>query len=224
MNFGPSGSILLKDEVLILMHIEMQPEPERFYEKVQEKGEAFLASCPRPKGKEWDSHSYWRAIIPDLYNAYLGICVYTCIWTPFDTGWKTVEHFKPKDRYPQEAYQWNNYRFVCGTMNGRKGDYEDVLDPFKLQDGWFIMHFPSLQLKPGRQLKDEEKESVKKTIKRLKLNESACVRGRKDWLMPYLQKEYGFSFLEKRAPFLAHELRRQELIDPDHRMWAAFGK
>jgi hypothetical protein len=204
------------------MYVEMQPEPERFYKKVQKKGEDFLATCPHPNGKEWDRHSYWRKFIPDLYDAYHGICAYTCIWTPFDTGWKTVEHFLPKENYPEEAYKWSNYRFVCGTMNGRKSDYEDVLDPFQLQDGWFEMHFTSLQLKPGKKLNEEAATCVRKTIKRLKLNESACIRGRKDWLLPYLQKKYDISHLEERAPFLAYELRRQKVMDPDHLMWTEF--
>ncbi len=183
-----------------------------------------MAICPHPKGKAWNSHAYWRTVIPDLYKAYHGICAYTCIWTPEDTGWKTVEHFLPKNSYPEEAYKWSNYRFVCGIMNGRKGKSEDVLDPFQIQDGWFEMQFTSLLVKPGKQLNEEKREQVKKTIKCLKLNESTCIRGRMAWLVPYLQKEYPFSHLEKRAPFLAYELQRQDVADPDHSMWTDFKK
>jgi len=98
------------------MPIKMQPEPAHFFERVQKRGEEFLKLHPDVKGNLLKP--YWRAIIPDLYNAYSGICAYTCHWTPYDTGWKTVEHFRPKELYPQEAYLWANYRFVCGTLNG----------------------------------------------------------------------------------------------------------
>src|SRR5207253_3434773 len=93
---GPPGSILPNNEVYVLMPVEMQAEPTHFFTAVQQRGEEFLAQTPHPKEHEWRGRAYWRAIIPDLYDAYSGICAYTCHWTPYDTGWNTVEHFKPK--------------------------------------------------------------------------------------------------------------------------------
>jgi 5-methylcytosine-specific restriction endonuclease McrA len=134
------------------MPVKMQPEPACFYEKVQKKGDAFLAKNPGIRKLP----DYWKVIIPDLYDAYRGICAYTCHWISDDTGWKTVNHFKPKRKYPEEAYRWSNYRLVCGVFNGRKSDYEDVLDPFTLQEGWFVIVFPSLQLKPASHLTEDD--------------------------------------------------------------------
>ena len=124
--------------------------------------------------------------------------------------------------YPQEAYLWANYRFVCGVLNGRKGINEDILDPFTLQDGWFAIHFPSLQLVPGKHLTNTEIASVEKTIKCLKLNDGVCIRARMDWLLPYLKGKYPLDFLEEKAPFLAKELKKQCLDDLKHPMWEAF--
>jgi hypothetical protein len=95
-------------------------------------GKHFLVQNPHPTGRQWRGHEYWTRIIPDLYDAYGGICAYSCHWTPYDTSWKTVEHFKPKSKYPEEAYCWANYRFVCGLLNGCKEDHEDILEPFTL--------------------------------------------------------------------------------------------
>jgi hypothetical protein len=172
----------------------------------------------------WDPAKLENPHEPDLYNAYSGICAYTCHWTPYDTGWKTVEHFRPKELYPQEAYLWANYRFVCGTLNGRKGINEDILDPFALEEGWFTLHFPSLQLMPGKHIKSNESARVEKTIKYLKLNDWICVRARRDWLLPYLRGKYPIDFLAEKAPFLAKELRRQRLEDLAHPMWKTFLK
>ncbi len=202
------------------MHVQKQPEPPHFFEKVQKKGEEFLLQNPHAKGTTLKP--YWRAIIPDLYNAYSGICAYTCHWVSPDTGWPTVDHFKPKETYPQYAYHWDNYRFVCGAVNGRKGKYEDVLDPFTLEDGWFEMHFNSLQLIPGQLLMPIQAEKVLKTIKRLKLNDWPCIQGRKNWLVPYLKEEYPISHLEEKAPFLAKELKRQELDDVNLARWEEY--
>ncbi len=204
------------------MPVKLQPEPPHFFVKVRRPGEEFLLQNPGVKGSKLKQ--YWREIIPDLYDAYGGICAYTCHKVEFDTGAKTVEHFKPKEKYPQDAYRWDNYRFVCSTLNGRKGNHEDVLDPFTLQDGWFIMHFPSLQLRPGQHLSGSENSSVWKTINRLKLNDYTCVRGRRDRLVPYLLGKYPFSFLEEIAPFLARELRRQKFDNVDLPIWMDFKK
>ncbi len=205
-----------------MIPIKMQPEPSHFYEKVQKKGEKFLAQHPEAKGSALEA--YWRSIIPDLYTAYSKICAYSCHWIPEDTGWNTVEHFRPKDLYPEEAYCWANYRLVCGRLNGRKGIHEDVLDPFTLQEGWFTIHFPSLQLIPGRHLAKDDVQKVKQTIDRLNLNDATCIDSRKGWLESYLLKRCNIQLLEERAPFLAKELNRQELTDMNHPMWDAFRK
>lgn len=205
-----------------MIPVKKQPEPRDFYQKVQKKGEKILAQNPHPRGKQLKP--YWRDIVPELYHAYSGICAYTCHWISEDTGSKTVEHFKPKDFYPELAYSWDNYRLVCGTLNGRKGNKEDVLDPFTLQDGWFVLHFPSLQVKPGDNLTRAEAESVMKTIKRLKLNDETCIRGRTSWLKPYILGKYGIDHLEEKAPFLACELKRQNIANIDHAIWEDFKK
>jgi|SRR5579885_493878 hypothetical protein len=203
-----------------MMHIDMQPEPPHFFETVRKKGEEFLLQNPGAKGKKLKP--FWKKIIPDLHTSYSGICAYTCHWIPNDTGSVTVEHFKPKEVYPQYAYCWDNYRLVCGTLNGRKGTFEDVLDPFTLQDGWFILHFPSLQLCPGEHLTSAETEQVKQTIKRLKLNDWTCIRGRQSWLTPYLSGKYDMEHLKDMAPFLARELQRQGFADRNHAVWKEY--
>src|SRR6266849_7343263 len=157
------------------MPIKKQKEPPHFFETVQKPGEEFLAHHPEARGSKL--RAYWREIIPDLHKAYHSICAYTCHWISDDTGWSTVDHFKPKELYPHDAYRWDNYRLVCGRLNGRKGTSENVLDPFTLQEGWFALLFPSLLLTTGKHITEEEAKRVKQTIKILKLNDSTCVSG-----------------------------------------------
>ncbi len=204
------------------MPITLQPEPPDFYEKVQSKGEAFLKKKPDAKGSKFAP--YWREIIPELRDAYSGICAYTCHKIHCDTGSNSVDHFKSKDHYPQDAYKWENYRLVCGTINGRKGKYEDVLDPFTLQEGWFELHFPSLQVIPNANLEKDAMSRVKATIKRLKLNDYICTTGRLERLQPYLNEIYPLSYLQDLAPLLASELKRQNLQNIYLPIWDAFKK
>lgn len=196
-----------------MIHVDKKKEPDDFYERVQRRGEAFLRSR-RPGQKLAD---YWRDILPDLHQEYGYICAYACSWVLQHE--RSVDHFKPKGKYPQYAYHWDNYRLAFASFNQLKGEYEDVLDPFIVQDGWFEIHFPSLQTIPGPHLTATEEQQVLDTIKRLKLAEDPGIRERERWLIPYVREEWDFGFLKKRAPFLAGELKRQGLDDPNHRMW-----
>jgi len=191
--------------------VKPQPAPASFYEKVQQRGEAFLTKIPNPK--DWAGHEYWKDIQKELRDAHSGICAYSCHWIGPCTGSNTVEHFKPKSVYPYFAYNWENYRLVCGKLNGRKGDYEDVLDPFTLQDGWLVIDFPSLIISPGLHLLPIEAKLVHKTIKRLRLNGEDLLEERLEYLRDHCVQDCPFLYLERKAPFLAHELRRQNLVE-----------
>jgi hypothetical protein len=151
-----------------MIRVNQAAEPENFDDRVRRRGLRFLGNPPKkPTVKQWRNHSYWREVGHQLYDAYSGICAYSCHWIPYDTGADTVEHFRPKDTYPAEAYEWSNYRLVCATLNGRKGAFEDVLDPFVIQNGWFIIDFPSMLVKPDSDLDPVLQESVDATIIRL---------------------------------------------------------
>jgi hypothetical protein len=121
--------------------------------------------------------------------------------------------FKDKKTYPQDAYKWANYRLVCGTLNGRKG-VQKVLDPFCIGDGWFALDFPSLLVQPGTHISPSIRKQVEDTIEILGLNdEGTCLQARVNWLRDYIQVPFPFPYLERRAPFLACELKRQDLIE-----------
>lgn len=40
-----------------------------------------------------------------------------------------VEHFKPKDLYPDVVFVWMNYLYACGPCNGPKNNQFSVIDP-----------------------------------------------------------------------------------------------
>ena len=39
-----------------------------------------------------------------------------------------VEHMRPKDLYPEEAFAWSNYVYACGRCNGHKSNHFAVFD------------------------------------------------------------------------------------------------
>lgn len=209
-----------------MIPIEPQPEPPHFEHMVKQPGKAFLEVKSHPTTEEeWKGHNYWKHVARDLYDAYAGICAYSCTWISPTTGISNVEHFRPKSKYPQDAYNWENYRLACWKMNKNKGIYEDVLDPFTLQDNWFVIDFSSLMVFPGDHLTEHDARLVSKTIKRLKLNEDEdCIEERKKWIGDYVTGEITFAHLKKKAPFLASEIERQGYKEKIHPIWAAYKK
>lgn len=106
--------------------------------------------------------------------------------------------------------------------DARKFNFEDVPDPFTLKEGTFEIHFPTFQVIPGRILSTQEINAIKKIIDvRLNLNDTICIDARRDWIKKYLKKG-DMSFLEENAPFLAFELKRQQLDDINHPMWEEY--
>jgi len=192
--------------------VQQQPEPPGFESKVRSKGVAFLQTVPQPKA--WNNREYWRKSLQDLYRAYNGVCAYSAQWMPSTVASPTVDHFIPKSAKPELAYEWDNFRLSCLKMNARKRDFQDILDPFQIEPGWFTLDFPSLLIKVNPALDEPIKSQVRSTIKRLKLNDDDdCVKHRQDWLMPYCKGEITFEFLKKTTPFITYELERQNLVD-----------
>ena len=194
-----------------MIPIKPQPEPIHFNKKVRLKGQKYLSKMGSSTidAAAWKSHSYWRDILPDLHEAYSSICAYCAHWISPGTGDSTVEHFIPKSTNRNLAYEWSNYRLVCGTLNGRKSD-RSILDPFTLQEGWFILDFPSLMIKPNPTLTLQEKALVRNTLDILQLNEDeSFVKLRYKWLMDYCVGSTTYEYFKKHAPFTAYELERQ---------------
>ena len=129
-----------------------------------------------PKSDTWRRHDYWRRSIGDLLLAYRNICSYSGSWTkPNVSGTYTpqdssVDHFLPKSSSPAKAYEWANFRLSRTRLNNRKGNHNDVLDPFTLPVRWFTLDFNSFLILPNRALAVSKKRRVQETIDRLELN------------------------------------------------------
>lgn len=49
-----------------------------------------------------------------------------------DSNADEVEHWLPKDVYPEQTYQWENYLYSCGSCNTRKSNQCAVVDPTRM--------------------------------------------------------------------------------------------
>jgi uncharacterized protein (TIGR02646 family) len=94
--------------------VDSQPD----YPQRVEAAKARFQACNRP------SNATFRAVRLTLKEMCHGSrrCMY-CEDAPADE----VEHFKPKDLYPEVAFAWDNYLYACGPCNGPKNNQFSVL-------------------------------------------------------------------------------------------------
>ena len=195
-----------------MIHIDLQPEPKYFDNEIRRPGKEFLKKCPHPVGDDWKKNRYWNRCVDDLYKQYGGICAYTGQWFSKSTSTVSVDHFLPKSKFPQKAYEWNNYRLTYQMMNGFKGD-KITLDPFKIKNGDITLQFPSCLVKPRKDAPREFKEKAWFTINTLKLNHEIQVSHRYEVISEYAAGFITRRFLEQKYPFIAEELQRQNMYD-----------
>ena len=194
-----------------MMPVKFQPEPVQFTKKVRVPGQQFLSKVQKPISQQWRGKEYWQRALPDMRQAYNSICAYSAFWIPHSTGNHSIDHFIPKSKQPNLAYEWHNFRYVSARFNSRKGT-RTIVDPFKLRQGWFILDFKSFLIKPKPALSSTKKDKLWETIKHLKLNDDEdLVIERQTWYLNYLNKEISFEHLKKNAPFVAFEIERQNL-------------
>jgi uncharacterized protein (TIGR02646 family) len=193
-----------------MIHVPEKPEPPDFDDKVRQPGARVLA-----RGTAAKLTPHWTKCLDDLMREYDGICAYVCIKIPPVTGSRSVEHFAPKSKHRNDAYEWSNYRLVCSVMNSRKRDFEDVLDPFDQIDGWFRVQMTTMKVAHGTGLTAAQREAVKDTIKRLKLNHKDCRDARSMYYDEYINGHVDFDFLSRHSPFVAREVQRQGLRRPN---------
>ncbi len=195
-----------------MIHVDLQPEPADFDVRVRQPGHAFLSRFPAPSSSQWSKNNYWSRCSLQLYQAYGGVCAYSGEWFSRTTTAVSVDHFYPKSTHQEKAYEWDNYRLTTQVMNGYKGD-KIILDPFEIQDGDFILDFPSCLVKPRSNMSPVEKSKARATIQILHLNDEEQADRRCEIIMEYISGNISRRFLEAKYPFIAEELGRQGLYE-----------
>lgn len=189
-----------------MIPVTQKPEPAGFNAKVRVPGQAFLARVPHPSSDQFKRKQFWKDALPELRAAYDGVCAYSSFWVPSSSS---VDHFHPKSIRPDLAYEWANYRLALDKINGNKADRTDVLDPFTIEAGWFVLDTASLFVKAEPALQANLRAAVEVTISALKLNDDLWVQMRFAIFTDYLNGELPLTNLQRRYPFIALEIRRQ---------------
>ncbi|NVJ03349.1 hypothetical protein HV824_35365 [Myxococcus sp. AM009] len=169
------------------------------------------------KASDLRRHPYWTRALPVLHAAYGGICAYACFYIEPLCG-PTVDHFVAMvSTEHRQAYEWDNYRLACSRMNARKREFANVLDPCMVEDGWFVLNLGTFKVEPAVGLAPEVEARVRETIERLGLDsreyQHMCRRYFDSYWSPAVAHQpVPLWSLERDAPFLAREMRRQGRI------------
>jgi hypothetical protein len=205
-----------------MIPVECAPEPHDFDRKVRLKGfRAINALVARNGGtskrkkmaKNKDAipasafPPYWREALPDMLKSYDRICAFLALYIPHGTGNPSVDHMLPKSRAWNQVYEWSNYRLCAATINARKRDLETIIDPFACGEGWFALEFVGFQVVLGHRARKRRETQLEATLRLL--NSPECCHARETYVVEYEQGHIDLDFLERRAPFVARELRRQ---------------
>lgn len=209
------------------------PEPAIFEAKVRQRGLAAIAElvgekAPVRRGpkrevvaarrEEIPSRSfpdYWTDVEDEMHSSYGGLCAYSALYIEPGTGGRSIDHFVPRSTDWRLVYEWSNYRLACTLANSKKGEQTDILDPFQIREEWFALEFVGYQVIVGADAAPNVRERVEATIRSLGLNRQPFCRQRGACAQNYLDGRIDFVMLEREAPFVAREMRREGMLRPE---------
>lgn len=187
-----------------MIHFDPPAEPAEFDTKVRKPGNEWLARYYDSNNRPRD---YWSQFKSLLAEGFSHLCAYSAMFEPVGT----VDHYLSWKNKPELAYEWSNYRYASAWVNSSKSTVDsDVMDPFEVENNWFEIILPSLQLVVTNQVPASMREKAQFTLKRLHLqNGENVMRQRHEWYISYLEGMIPLEFLDRMAPLIARAIRKQ---------------
>ncbi len=217
-----------------MIPVVLAAEPESFDEHVRKRGQVAIQrllgkavktggrkpkkTYARPEDLSSEAFpTYWtdvrkhdgKSALDDMMDAYGQFCAYLAMRLERATGSPTVDHFIPKERDWQLVYEWSNYRLAASCVNGTKGT-RDVVDPFKVKAGWFELDLGTFFVRRGSDAPSTAHARIDATLPLLNLRQ--CVAQRGEFITSYREGVIDLRNVERYAPFVAGELRRQKQL------------
>ena len=131
------------------------------------------------------SDSKWQGFHGDLWNVFFGTCGYC------EKECKgEVDHFRPKSRFPERVYEWENWVLACHVCNNMKGGEwppGGYVDPCAKSgnarpDAYFDFDTTTGEILPTASLSAARSRKAKKMIADLSLNASHHLKARVWWI------------------------------------------
>lgn len=133
-------------------------------------------------------------------------CSY-CDGFPLMSADETIDHFKPKSKFPLDVCNWDNLYVACAHCQKEKGDQFDdlLLRPDELSynfESYFFYDYTENEIRILPNLSIDKLEKAKKTDEILNFNHKAMVESRKQSYDGFIDKpEYPKNKLKHRFIF-----------------------
>ncbi len=132
-----------------------------------------------------------QQIRKQLIEMSSNLCAYCNCWLKVTEYTPHIEHYKPKEKFPNLEIVWHNLFASCPKCNEIKGSKFPDIEPLKPDkenyhfDYWFKIDFETNFIKPNKLRNLEEQEIAQKTIDWLGLNDNDRPEARFDELEKY---------------------------------------
>ena len=193
-----------------MIRVARRKAPRGFNEKVRRPGDLWLAKHPTSK----KIPRYWLRVKAQVIAAFHQRCAYTAMWLSTDGE---VDHFISLDEDRRKAFRWGNYRYAAPWLNRSKQHLRtsEMLDPFEVEDDWFELVIPSLELRITDRCPDEVRHRAEVMLDRLHLrNGEHVMRSRRAFYQQYRLGKVELEHLDDVAPLLARAIRKKAAAEP----------
>lgn len=199
-----------------MRHVDPPDAPWGWQTHVLKAGRAWLKAPGKDNRNAERPASLWLKYRDEIGERFAFICCYTVVYVANGQA----DHFIPWDDVkgtPQahQAYQWSNIRYSDGWINQSKGN-DRLPDPFVVQDDWFELHLPSLELRATGKHPADQDAAVQNLIKRVQ-DDSRVMKTRRRYFRQYKQGRRPIELVDEDAPLLGRALRAHpaELLPAD---------
>ena len=170
--------------------------PECLREKAEE-WTADLIEKRKTKARYWYWHKYKKQKVSQLLSEELSEmtnfhCSFCGIYPLKQfAGGRSIDHFKPKTKFPEKAFDWNNLFISCSDCQNIKGGNFPDIEPIKPDnpnynfDYWFKINWENNFIIPNTLRTLSEQNIAQKTINWLGLNKGERPDARNDELEKY---------------------------------------
>jgi hypothetical protein len=187
-----------------MIRFKCAPKPAGFVSRVENAGKRWLAKNPMGRPRD-----LWSPFKLQLAEAFRDLCAYSAMHAPI----ATVDDFVSVSEDRRLAYAWSNYRYCAGWLNAAKQNLrsKELLDPFEIEDGWFEILLPSLQLVMTDAVPKRQRARAETMLRRLHLsNDERVIRQRREWLRMYEDRELSLEGPARKAPLIALAVAKRE--------------
>ncbi len=187
-----------------MRHVDPPPAPRGWQTHVLKAGRTWLNQPGHRNAKE--PLSLWLNYRDEIGEAFGYICCYTAV--AVYNG--QADHFIPwvavkGTRRAYLAYQWSNIRYADGWINQSKGQTQ-FPDPFVVQDDWFELRLPSLELHATGKHPPKYNLEVQNLLQRVQKDPRVMIK-RRAYFRQYKEGIRSLELIDAEMPLLGRALR-----------------